>query len=690
MNFPAKATILALPLACLSYAQTAPAPPQPVDKAAAYYNFSMGHLYAELAGVYGNRSEYVNKAIDHYKQALKLDPGASFLFEELTDLYIQSGKLKDAVTEAEDILKRDPNNLDAHRILGRIYTRMIGDTQQGKINEEMLRSATEQYEKIVAKDPKDIESWLTLGRLYRTARNSVEAEKAYSQALAIDANNEDALTGLAIVYSDVGDTKKAIEKLQAVTNKDPNPRTLAALATSYEQLHDYASAAEVLRKAIELDPENAHLKRALALDLLYSANSDGVSSANREKLLGEALKYYQGFAADDPHDTDALLSIARIYGEKRDFAKAREALDKAKASDPENLEVRYDEVNLLDKEGRTDKAIEALKSLLKDTERKSYSEAEKNVRFKLIESLGELYRGANQYQAAIDAFRQMADLDPESGARAEAQIVDAYRAAKDFKNARTEADAAIKKYPDDRVLKQVYASVLADMGKVDQGVAELRHLLGGDHDRETQLAIAQLYERAKRYEDMAKPLDAAEKLSTTKPEKETVYFTRGAMYERLKKFDASEAEFKKVLEMDPESASALNYLGYMLADRGVRLDEAQKMISHALELDPDNGAYLDSLGWVYYRQNRLDDAEHALVRALAKSGIGQDPTVHDHLGDVYLKLGKTKDAITQWQASVKEAETDTQSDMEPGELAAINKKLEDAKVRLAKETGEVK
>jgi len=261
------------------------------------------------------------------------------------------------------------------------------------------------------------------------------------------------------------------------------------------------------------------------------------------------------------------------------------------------------------------------------------------------------------------------------------------RAAKDFKNARAEADAARKKYPDDRGLTTAYASVLADMGKVDQGVSELRSLLKGDHDRETQLAIAQLYERAKRYEDMAKPLDAAEKLSETKPDKETVYFMRGAMYERLKKSDASEAEFRKVLELDPDSASALNYLGYMLADRGVRLDEAQKLISRALELDPDNGAYLDSLGWVYFRQNRLDEAEHALVRALSKSGVGQDPTVHDHLGDVYLKLGKTKDAITQWQASLKEAETDTQSDIEPGELAQINKKLEDAKVRLAKETG---
>jgi tetratricopeptide (TPR) repeat protein len=677
MNFSLKALFLALPLACVSYGQTAAPASQPVDKAAAYYNFSMGHLYAELAGVYGNRSEYVVKAIDFYKQALKLDPAASFLFEELTDLYIQSGRLKDAVTEAEDILKREPNNLDARRILGRIYTRMIGDTQ-GKVNEEMLRAATEQYQKIVAKDPKDIESWLTLGRLYRTARNSVEAEKAYAQALALDANNEDALTGLAIVYSDVGDTKKAIEKLQAVTNKDPNPRTLAALAGSYEQLKDYKSAAEVLRKAIDLDPENSHIKRAFALDLLYSGNLD------------ESLKYYQEFAGDDPKDTEALLRMAEIYRDKHDFAKARETLDKAKASDPENLEVRYDEVNLLALEGQTDKAIEALKSVLKDTERKSYSESQKGVRLNLLERLGELDRGANQNQAAIDTFRQMADLDPDSGPRAAVQIMDTYRAAKDYKNARAEAEAALKKYPDDHSLIRAQAYLLADMGKVDQGVAQLRALLKGDHDRETQLDIAQLYERAKRYDDMVKPLDAAEKLSETKPEKEAIYFTRGAMYERMKQFDLSEAEFRKVLQLDPDSAGALNYLGYMLADRGVRLDEAQKLISRALELDPDNGAYLDSLGWVCYRQNRLDDAERALVRALSKSGVGDDPTVHDHLGDVYLKLGKTKDAITQWQASLKEAETDPQSELEPGELATINKKLEDAKVRLAKETGESK
>ncbi|MFN7992151.1 MAG: tetratricopeptide repeat protein [Bryobacteraceae bacterium] len=674
MNFSGKVLLLALSWSCLSFGQTATSTPPPTDKASAYYNFAMGHLYAELAGVYGNRSEYVNKAIDHYKQALKLDPSASFLFEELTDLYVQSGHLKDAVSEAEDVLKQNPENLDARRILGRIYTRMIGDTQQGKVNEEMLRLATEQYQKITAKDPKDLESWLTLGRLYRTASNSVEAEKAYTKALNLDPNSDDALTGLAIVYSDIGDTRKAIEKLKEVTNRNPNPRTLAALASSYEQVHDYRSAAEVLRKALELDSDNSRVKRGLARNLLYSGNYD------------EALKYFNEVTEEDPHDAEVQLRISEIYREKQDFAKARAALNKAKSIDSDNLEIRYDEVNLLAVEGKPDQAIDALKAILKDTERKTYSDAEKANRMNFLDRLGDLYRGQKQYQAAIDTFRQEADLGSDSAAHSVAQIVETYRIQKDYKSARAEIDAALKKYPDERSLKLVHASLLADTGKVDEAASELRTLLKGDRDLQTQLAIAQIYEKAKRYSDMQKPLDDAEKLAESKPEKETLYFMRGAMYERLKKFDASEAEFRKVLEINPDNAGALNYLGYMFADRDIRLDEAQKMISRALELEPENGAYLDSQGWLLYRQNRLEDAEHTLVRAIAK--IGQDPTVHDHLGDVYFKQGKTKDAITQWQASLKEAEGDNnQSDIEPNQLAAISKKLEDAKVRLARETG---
>jgi tetratricopeptide (TPR) repeat protein len=160
---------------------------------------------------------------------------------------------------------------------------------------------------------------------------------------------------------------------------------------------------------------------------------------------------------------------------------------------------------------------------------------------------------------------------------------------------------------------------------------------------------------------------------------------RGVMYEREKKMSEAEAVFRRVLEQDPDNASALNYLGYMLADQDTRLDEAQKLIQKAVDQEPNNGAYLDSLGWVYYRMNRLDDAEQQLLRSL--QFISKDPTIHDHLGDVYFKQGKIKDAISQWQTSLNQWNSGLASDREPTEITKVQKKLEGARVRLAKEEG---
>ncbi|MGH9627726.1 MAG: tetratricopeptide repeat protein, partial [Bryobacteraceae bacterium] len=167
-------------------------------------------------------------------------------------------------------------------------------------------------------------------------------------------------------------------------------------------------------------------------------------------------------------------------------------------------------------------------------------------------------------------------------------------------------------------------------------------------------------------------------------DKEAIAFMRGAMYEKMKKYDAAEAEFRKVLAANPKNPSALNYLGYMLADRGVRLEEAHDLITKALEEDPHNGAYLDSLGWVYYRMNKLDEAESHLRRALER--FSSDPTIHDHLGDVYFKQGKLKEAIDQWQVAVQEWNNSSPSDTDPAEVAKVEKKLESARVRLAKES----
>src|SRR3984885_3137528 len=341
-------------LASAAFAQQAPAPAPPsgqADKAGAYYNYSLGHLYSELAAAYGNRGEYFSKAAEAYRAALKADPSATFIAEELSDLYIQSGRLREAVLDAEDALKQNPNDLNSRRLLARIYTHLIGDSQTNQIDPDMVKKAIDQYQKITETDPKDIDSWIMLGRLQKAIMNSTEAMNAYKKALELDASNEDAMTGLATVYADLGDNKAAAEMLRKVADKDPNPRSLTSLANVYEQLKDYSLAAEMLRRALDQQPGNADLKHGLAEDLLLSDQLD------------DALKLYQESVAEDPKDEHSLLRMSQIYRQKRDFAKAREAADKAKEIDPNDLEVQYNDVNLLEAEGKIPDAIKTLKGI---------------------------------------------------------------------------------------------------------------------------------------------------------------------------------------------------------------------------------------------------------------------------------------------------------------------------------------
>jgi tetratricopeptide (TPR) repeat protein len=664
-------------VAAHAFGQNSPAgsPAAANDKGAAYYNYALGHLYSELAAAYGNRGDYFNKAVESYKAALKADPNATFISEELSDLYIQSGRLREAVLEAEDQLKQNPSDLNARRLLARIYTRLIGD-QSNTVDQNMVKKAIEQFEKITEGDPKDVESWLMLGRLNKIAQNSTEALKDYNKALELDADNEDAMTGLAMVYTDLGDNKAAADLLRRVADKNPNPHSLINLANVYEQLKDYPLAAEMLRRALQQQPGNAELKQMLAEDLLQTDQADQID---------EAAKLYQDLADEDPKDPHALIRLSLIYRQKRDLAKARQFIDKAKELDPGNVDIEYYDESLLEAEGKFPDAVKILKTLLDTTAKKSYNPAERRFRAELLKREGSAYRSMEQFTPAVDAFRQAAELDPDSAANAEKEIVVTYQAAKDFSKAEAEADAAIKKYPEDKEVRAIRAGLLAEMGKTDQAITETRKLMDGKNDFLVLLDLADIYQKGKNFTEGAKTLDAAENLAKNDDQKVQVIFMRGAMLERQKNFPAAEAEFRKVLAIDANHASTLNYLGYMLADRGVRLEEAKGFIMKALEQEPNNPAYLDSLGWVYFRLNKLSDAEEKLRQAIEY--MSRDATVHDHLGEVYLREGKIKEAVAQWQSSVKEWQTSSPSEMDHAEMAKVQKKLDDAKVRLARETG---
>ena len=127
----------------------------------------------------------------------------------------------------------------------------------------------------------------------------------------------------------------------------------------------------------------------------------------------------------------------------------------------------------------------------------------------------------------------------------------------------------------------------------------------------------------------------------------------------------------------------LNYLGYMLADKGNRLSEALKLIRKAVEQEPMNGAYLDSLGWAYFKLGQYELAEEYLRQAVERDRT--DPTVHDHLGDLYEKTGRIRLAATQWELSLAEYARSAAADVEPGDVAKVQHKLESARVKLAKQ-----
>jgi tetratricopeptide (TPR) repeat protein len=439
----------------------------------------MGHLYGELAAAYGNRAEYVSRAIDFYKAAIKADPSATMLNDELAGLYFQAGRANEAITELQDRLKKDPKSLDTRRLLGRIYLVQIGRQDRNRgVSEENVKLAIEQYRLIVEQDPKDIDSWLLLGRLYKVAQNSLESEKSFQKVLELEPGNEEAMTGLAMVYSGLGDNQRALGILKQVADRNPSLRSLTALVDAYETIHDYTAAAEVLRRAFELDPSNLDLKRNLAQDLMLAGKPE------------ESLKVYAELAQEDPKDPEPFLRMSQVYREMNDFAKARAALDRAKQLEPDNFEIRYSEVSLLEAEGRHTDAISAMKQLVDSTESRTYGPPERANRMGLLERLGDLYRSNEQYGLAVDTFKKMQNLDPDAGPRASGQIVNTYRAAKDYTRALAEAEAAFKKYADDRGVGLTRAALLAELGKGEQAFAEVKRIYAGDSGKDSGFALA--------------------------------------------------------------------------------------------------------------------------------------------------------------------------------------------------------
>jgi tetratricopeptide (TPR) repeat protein len=663
-------------------AKTAPATPataaQTPDRAAAYYHYALAHSYEEMATNYG-RSEYATRAVEEYKLALNADPTSQFLNNGLAELYFKTGKIKDAIVAAQDLLKKDPDNLDAHKLLGRVYLRSLGDGQAGSPSGQVLQLAIAEYTKIVALEPNSIEDRLLLGQLYSVNHDSAKAEEQFKAAQKIDPGSEEVVLNLARLYSEQGDTRRAIDVLNAIPEDDQTPRTEFALGNAYDQVKDTKKAIAAYRRSADLDPSNLDAERSLAQALLNDNNLD------------EALTVYQTIAADDPQDANALLRIAEIQRRQGNYDDSLATLKKAKSLSQEPLqlsEISFNEALADEALGKHDEATQILQKLVDQTEHSSgqYSDAEKNARAFFLDRLAVLYREQNKPLLAVENYRKMLELGGEFTVQGYQGEVDSYREAKQYDKATEVAREASAKLPKDRDITLMLAGQLADTGKPDEGIAMAKTLLAASpspDDRPVHLALANIYTRLHRWNEASAELDQAEPLSTKQDDKVYTYFLRGALAERQKHYDEAEAQFRKVLAIDPDNSMTLNYLGYMQADRGVKLDEALTMIQKAVKEEPQNYAYLDSLGWAYFKLGQYQLSEDNLRRAGERNA--SDPTVHDHLGDLYEKTGRLKLAVAQWEQSVSEYDKSVTADADPLDIGKVHKKLENAWVKLAKE-----
>jgi len=473
-------------------------------------------------------------------------------------------------------------------------------------------------------------------------------------------------------YSEEGDAAKAAETLSSIPEANRSAKLYLMLGGTYDQQKDYKKSIDAYQHAIALDRDNLDAIRGLADALL----NDGQTA--------KALQQFQVIADANPEDARTYVRIAEIYRRQGKLDQALQSLKKAQSMVKDSDQISYGIAEIYQTQGRFDEAIQQLQALLKSSEGKA-SQDDKDNRSVFLERLGTAYRENNQQQQAIDTFRQMLTLGKDSQKRGYQELIDTYREAKDWQKATDLAKEATEKLPDDRELKIVYASQMADQGQPDAAIKQVKALLkGAPEDRDIYVRLAMMYSRLKRWTDAETALDKANELSTKPEQKQEIAFLRASGYERQKKYQEAEELFRKIIKDAPENSAALNYLGYMMTDRGENLEEALGMIKKAIDQEPANGAFLDSLGWAYFKLGKYDLAEDNLIKA-SQRVMGADPTVQEHLGDLYQKTGRLKLAASHWERAVAEWNKTVAAEVDQDALAKVQKKLESAKVRLAKE-----
>lgn len=634
--------------------QTAPTPPVTDTAADAYAQFLRAHVLADG----GN----VDEAIAAYRRAMTLDPTSATIPAELAELLAGENRTADAQAAAEQALKIDAANKQAHRVLGQMYAGLASsaaDTRAGRASQQdNIGKAIEHFEQALENPVRqtDIDIRALLSRLYVAADQFDKAIPLLTDIVKEAPSWRDGPTLLMEAYSGAGKNKDAVEWLES--SAPDNPQLYATLAGFYARDRRWVDAAGAYELALKESPRSFDLRVNLASMLLNTASRTDLLRAR--DVLREAV----GLRGTDERALTLLSQAERRAG---DPAAAEAAARKAIAQNSKSPRGYFVLAEALEEQRRFQSVVDALApavSAFRGTADGAFALGT------LLPHLGFAYQQLGQFDKAIASFEDARKLAPNDPSMT-TYLIRAQMAARNYTAAADLARSALAQSPDDLRLASLESLALRRAGRVDSGVSAMEDFFHRQQDDpDAYVAMAQVYADSNRGAQAVRVLqDAQAKF----PTETGITFELGAVLDRQKKFTESEAVFRQLINKDPDNAAALNYLGYMLAERGERLNESVDLVKRALALDPDNGSYLDSIGWAYFKDGKLDLALDHLKRAADM--LTTNSVVQDHYADVLFRVGRYDDAIAAWnRALTGDGDTIDRSD--------IDKKIRSAKQKL--------
>ncbi|MFP4573733.1 MAG: tetratricopeptide repeat protein [Desulfobacterales bacterium] len=501
--------------------------------------------------------------------------------------------------------------------------------------------------------------YFILSRLEAKAGRKEKAVSLLEKAIEIAPREPVLKRELALFYLDLDREKDALAVAEDLISQAPDDVEALILAGSICQAAgEYRKAMQIYEKVLLKDPERKNIYLALAR--LYLRNQDYKKAA---ELLGPFVKRF-------PENYTGFYFLAEARSGTGQFDQAIEAYEKSLDLKPGLLESRIGLIEIYTSRGEDEKAAVQYKKLLESHPDNVAAAIELGLLYKRLgekvkaeeiwsglagripsdqDAILEVVRqflAGSRYKDAIAVLSEMLKQSPESPelnyfAGAARYMMKQFDAALKHFRFVGPADGL---YPDATIHRAI---ILNRQDKTAEALERLEAAMQklDDKDRLTLIPyMSAFYQEQGEYENAEKILSKGLSMD---PENAELHYEMGVLYDRMGDTDAAVDKMRFVIEMEPENADALNYLGYTFADRGIRLDEAESLIRRALDIEPENGYILDSMGWLYYRKGDYKRARIYIENALEK--VPDDPVILEHMGDVYLKLSDRAKALKYYR-----------------------------------------